>query len=429
VASLAKNEIITGLDIGTTKVCALIAEITEHGDILIIGIGVAPSTGMKKGVVVDIDSTTRAIEDAVARAAQQADRQVESVYVGVTGEHIASLNSSGRIAITHADREITHGDVERVLEDARVIVLPPDRQILHSIPRTYIIDGQSGIVHPVGMSGTRLEVQTHIVHGATTFLQNVEKCVTKAGLNVMEAVLEPLATGDAVLLQAEKDLGVCLLDIGGGTSDMAVFVNGEIYYSAVIPVGGNHVTNDVAYGLTVARDEAERLKTESGSALADLVPEEDVIQVRQIGRLGSRSLRRRALVQIIEPRIQELFELVLEELRRGDCLSRIPVGVVLSGGGSQLTGCAEVAQRVIGLPVRVGGPHNVGGLGSTLEHPGYATAVGLVHYGARRIMADRRTRRDPQNGLGARLWGQLTRWLHSRFGISRPVHPDLRNPE
>src|SRR5579862_4991718 len=222
---LAKNDIITGLDIGTTKICALIAEVTEHGQILITGIGVAPSTGMKKGVVIDIESTVRAVEEAVTKAARQAAREVDSVYVGVTGEHIASLNSSGRIAITHPDREITAGDVDRVLEAARVIVLPPDRQILHAIPRSYSIDGQNGIRHPVGMSGTRLEVQTHIVHGATTFLQNVEKCVTRAGLEVAEVVLEPIATAESVLLLAEKDLGVCLVDIGGGTSDLAVCFN------------------------------------------------------------------------------------------------------------------------------------------------------------------------------------------------------------
>ena len=274
---MARNDIITGLDIGTTKICALIAEQTEDGEIMITGVGMAPSLGMKKGMVVDIDSTTRAIEEAVSTAARQAGRDVEGVYVGVTGEHISSLNSNGRIAITHADREITHGDVDRVLEAARVIVLPPDRQILHAIARSYSIDGQTGIRHPAGMNGQRLEVHTHIVHGATTCLQNIEKCVTRAHLEVIESVLEPLATGEAVLHDDEKELGVCLVDIGGGTSDMAVWVNGEIFYSAVIPVGGNHVTNDVAYGLTVGHQEAERLKTESGSALTELIGEDDVI--------------------------------------------------------------------------------------------------------------------------------------------------------
>ena len=413
---MARNEIITGLDIGTTKICALIAELTEHGEIMITGVGVAPSLGMKKGMVVDIEATTRAIEEAVEIASRQAGREVDGVYVGVTGEHISSLNSNGRIAITHSDREITHGDVDRVLEAARVIVLPPDRQIVHAIARSYSIDGQNGIRHPVGMSGQRLEVQTHIVHGATTCLQNIDKCVHKAHLEVIEQVLEPIATAEAVLLPAEKELGVCLVDIGGGTSDMAVFVNGEICYSAVIPVGGNHVTNDVAYGLTVGHAEAERLKTESGSALTELISDEDVIQVRQVGRDESRRLRRRALVQIIEPRMQELFELVYEELERAECLNRVPAGMVISGGGSQLKGCVEVAQQVLRMPVRVGKPHDINNLPEALTHPMYATAVGLVLYGARHLRDSQREERGrPGSGLPPFV-RRLLRWISNLFG-------------
>jgi len=415
VGRVARNETITGLDIGTTKVCALIAELTEHGEVMIIGVGMAPSLGMKKGMVVDIEATTRAIEEAVTIASRQASRDVEGVYVGVTGEHISSLNSNGRIAITHSDREITHGDVERVMDAARIIVLPPDRQILHAIPRSYSIDGQNGIRHPVGMSGQRLEVQTHIVHGATTCLQNIEKCVTKAHIEVIESVLEPLATGEAVLLEAEKELGVCLVDIGGGTSDMAVFVSGEIFYSAVIPVGGNHVTNDVAYGLTVAHSEAERLKTESGNALTELVAEEDVIQVRQVGRDESRRLRRRALVQIIEPRMQELFELVYNELERADCLNKIPAGLVISGGGSQLKGCTEVAQQVLHMPVRIGKPQGIDSLPEDLMDPRYATAVGLVLYGIRQMRDTQRPQRGQQNEGLPPFLRKLLHWFQSIF--------------
>lgn len=413
----AKNEVLTGLDIGTTKVCALIAERTEHGELLVTGIGVTPSLGMKKGVVVDIEATSRAVEEALTKASRQAGREVDAVYVGVTGEHIASLNSSGRIAITHPDREVTSGDVERVLEAARVIVLPPDRQIVHAIPRSYSIDGQNGIRQPVGMSGTRLEVQTHIVHGATTFLQNVEKCVTRAGFEVAEEVLEPIATGEAVLSPAEKELGVCLVDIGGGTSDLAVFVNGAIYYSAVIPVGGNHVTNDVAYGLTVDHEEAERLKTESGNAMIDLVPEDDVITVQQVGREEKRKLRRRALVQIIEPRMQELFQLVHDELARADCLGHIPVGLVVTGGGSQLQGCVEVAQQVIGMPIRIGKPHSLGGLGETLAHPMYATAVGLIEYGARQTQSLHPPAHDRESGSFLGAIGRFLKSVKEWFGM------------
>lgn len=413
---LARNELIAGLDIGTTKVCALLAEVDEQGNITIIGIGSHPSTGMKKGVVVDIDATVRAVEEAVNKANRQAGREADIFYVGVTGEHINSLNSSGRVAITHPDREITAQDVDRVLEASRVIVLPPDRQILHAIPRAYSVDGLDGIRHPNGMSGTRLEVQCHIVTGATTFLQNVEKCVTRAGLEVQEKVLEPLATGLAVLLPAEKELGVCLIDIGGGTSDIAVFTQGEIYYSAAIPVGGTHVTNDVAYGLTVASDEAERLKTESGNALLELVPEEDVIMVRQVGRDESRRLRRQALVRIIEPRMQELFELVKQELEKGDCWGKIPAGIVVSGGGSQLEGCVEVAQQVTGLSVRIGKPYGVGGLGESLDHPLYATAVGLIKYGAQQHLAGLTPQRIERSKAPKANWiQQLITALLKRF--------------
>ena len=416
VTNVGKSEIVTGLDIGTTKVCALIAELNEEGQLILLGSGVSVSHGIRRGVVIDIEATAHAIEDSVTKAATQANREVESVYVGVTGDHIASLNSSGIIPITRPDREITREDVDRVNEQARVIVLPPDRQILHAIPRNYSVDGQSGVRQPVGMSGTRLEVQTHIVHGAVTFLQNVEKCVVKAGLEVAEAVLEPIASGEAVLLATEKDLGVCMVDIGGGTSDIAVFYGGEIFYSAVVAVGGNHITNDIAEGLKVGQPEAERLKTEHGSALTEMVQEDEVIAVQQVARDEARKLRRRALAQIIEPRVQELFELVRDELSQGDCLNRIPFGVVITGGGSQLKNVVEVAQQVMGLPCRVGRPYGLIGLNEALMHPMYATAVGLVQYGARRAAVERsggsRGGANPLSGF-QKWWARL----RETFGI------------
>ena len=407
---MGKSEIVTGLDIGTTKVCALVAEITEEGEVNLLSSGVSPSHGIRRGVVVDIDATASAIEEAITKAATQAGIEIDTVYVGVTGEHIGSLNSSGIIPITRPDREITREDVEKVNEQARVIVLPPDRQILHAIPRAYSVDGQSGVRHPIGMSGTRLEVQTHIVHGAVTFLQNVEKCVIKAGLDVAEAVLEPIASGEAVLLPTEKELGVCLVDIGGGTSDIAVFYAGEIYYSAVIPVGGNHVTNDIAEGLKVGQQEAERLKTQCGSALTRMVQEDEIITVQQVGRDEARKLRRRALVQIIEPRMQELFEMVRDELAQAECLNRIPFGLVISGGGSQLRDIIDVANQVMGLPVRIGRPQGLKGLNDTLSHPMYATATGLVLYGARQILSERRSgARSGTRSLNGfrKLWARI----------------------
>ena len=411
---MGKNEIVTGLDIGTTKICALIGEIDEAGEITILGCGISPSSGMKRGVVVDIEATAKAIEMAVALASKQANVEVEAVYVGVTGEHIASLNSHVTIPITRPDREITPEDVHRVNAQSREIVLPPDRRIVHAIPRKYTVDGQDGIVKPVGMSGTRLAVETHIVHGAVTFLQNIEKCVTFAGLEVIELVLEPIASGEAVLLPTEMTSGVCLVDIGGGTSDLAVFTEGEIYYTAVVPVGGAHVTNDVSEGLKVGYQEAERLKTESGSAVIERVMEDEVITLQQMGRDEERKLRRRALVQIIEPRMQEIFEMILEELDRAECLNKIPFGIVISGGGSQLRDCIEVAHSVLGLPVRIGKPHGVKGLTEILEHPRYATAVGLLKYAAKQKAVEQLTEqiRKPRKVGGLQgLWAKILEML------------------
>jgi cell division protein FtsA len=379
---LSRNDLIAGLDIGTTKICCVVAELGESGELIISGVGVSPSAGLKRGVVVDIESTVKAVEDAVAKASRQSGREITSVYVGVTGEHITSLNSKGVTAITHPDREITEDDIERVKDQARVIVLPPDRIILHAIPRSYSIDGQNGIKHPEGMSGTRLEVETHIVTGARTFIDNVEKCVTRAGLALDDMVLEPLATGEAVVLPAERNLGVCMVDIGGGTSDMAIFQGGAIYYSAVIPVGGNHVTNDIAQLLRVTSEEAERIKIEHGTALLNGMTEEESIKITQIGRSDSRPLRRKALCEIIEARMQELFQLVQKEIMKSGCHDMLPAGLILSGGGSQLRGTIECASQALEMPVRLGKPTGIAGLGDSVNSPVFSTAVGLVQYGA-----------------------------------------------
>ncbi len=380
---MARHDLIAGLDIGTTKICCVVAEMGDNGEIIVSGVGLSPSTGLKRGIVVDIDATVKAIEDAVTKAARQSGRDIHTVYVGVTGEHISSLNAPGVIAITHPDREINQEDMDRVLEASRVIVIPPDRIILHAIPRSYSIDGQNGIKHPIGMSGTRLGVETHIVTGAHTFLQNVEKCVTKAGLGLDDLVLEPIATAEAVLLPAERTLGVCMLDIGGGTSDLAIYQEGEIYYSAVVPVGGLHVTNDIAQLLRVTTEEAERAKIEHGAASVSEIRDEERFAIRQIGRDEPRPLRRRALGEIIEARMQELFQLVQKEIMKSGCHNLLPAGLVLTGGGSQLQGTLECAGRMLNMPVRLGKPSRVGGLGESVDSPVYATAVGLVLYGVR----------------------------------------------
>lgn len=386
---MSRSDQIAGLDIGTTKICCVVGQVGDAGEVMVTGVGMSPSHGLKRGVVVDIEATVHAVEDSVNKAARQAGTEVTSVYVGVTGEHITSLNSKGVTAITHPDREIKEEDVERALEQSRVIVIPPDRIILHAIPRCYSIDGQNGIKQPVGMSGTRLEVETHIVTGAQTFLQNVEKCVTRAGLALEDMVLEPLATGEAVVLPAEKNLGVALADIGGGTSDVAVFQDGEIYYAATIPVGGNHVTNDIAQLLRVSVEEAERVKIEYGCATAAGVGESESVPITQIGRTEPRLLRRRALCEIIEARMQELFQLVQKEIERSGCMESLPAGLVISGGGAQLNGALECAAGVIGMPVRLGTPVGIGGLCDTVNTPIHATAVGLVRYGAQQLLQGR----------------------------------------
>jgi cell division protein FtsA len=401
---LSRYDLVAGLDIGTTKTCCVVAEVADSGDLIISGVGVSPSNGLKRGIVVDIESTVKSVEDAVTKASRQAGRDIGSVFVGVTGEHITSLNSKGVTAITHSDREINQDDVERALEQSRVIVIPPDRIILHAIPRCYSIDGQNGIKQPVGMSGSRLEVETHIVTGGHTFLQNVEKCVTRAGLALDDMVLEPIATGMAVVLPAEKTLGVCLVDIGGGTSDIAIFQGGEIFYSAVIPVGGAHVTNDIAKLLRISVEDAERAKIDHGTTQVNLVGENEKFPIHQIGSDDPKALRKRGLCEIIEARMQELFQLVQKEIMKSGCHDLIPAGLVLSGGGSRLRGTPECAGGILGMPVRIGKPARLGGLGDSVTNPVYATAVGLVQYGLQQ-QNQHRKQSAAANPLGGMLRG------------------------
>jgi cell division protein FtsA len=377
---LARDEVVAGLDIGTTKICCVVGKI-ENGETLIIGVGTSPSPGITSGVVVDIESTVQAIHNAVSQAAQQAGTEITSVYVGVTGQHIASLNSRGVTAITHPDREINEDDIERVKEQSRVIVLPPDRIILSAIPRSFSIDGQNGIKHPLGMSGTRLEVETHIITAARTFIDNIEKCILRAGLSMDDMVLQPLATAESVLLPDEKNRGVCLVDIGGGTSDLAIFEEGEIYYSSVIPVAGKFVTHDMAIGLTINEEEAENIKLKYGCVTPDLVKKGETVPVVQIGKADPRQLPRETLCHIIGPRMQELFELVLKEIEKSGLRGQLPGGLVLSGGGSLLPGSEECASQILGMHVRCGKPSGLGGLNNLVSTPMHATAVGLVQYG------------------------------------------------
>ncbi len=407
---MPRQDLVAGLDIGTTKICCVTAEPNDAGGVMITGIGISPSSGLKRGIVVDLDATVHAVEDAVSRASRQSGRDIFSVFAGVTGEHIASLNSHGVIAVTNSDREIREEDVERVEEAARVIVIPPDRKILHAIPRSYSVDGQNGIKHPVGMSGTRLEVETHIVTGAHTFLENVEKCVSRAGLALDEMVLEPVAAGEAVVSPAERDLGVCLVDIGGGTTDVGVFYGGEIYYSSVLPIGGNHVTNDIAQLLRVGVEESERVKVEHGSASAQGIGDDEKFPITQIGRSEPRQLRRRALCEIIEARMQELLQMVQKEIKKSGVYEQLPAGLILCGGGSLLKGTPELASQILGMPVRFGKPSRISGLADAVSGPEFATVVGLVLYGAHHL-ADRRnaSSSSPFGGISRILTGIRSR--------------------
>lgn len=380
-----RKEYIAGLDIGTTKTCCVLAAADlATGAAEIVGVGLAPSDGLRRGVVVDLDATTDAIRSAVDKAQRQAGNiQIRSVVVGVTGEHISSLNSRGVIAITSGDKEVTHSDVDRVVEASKVIVLPPEREIIHSIPRGYTVDGQDGIKDPIGMSGSRLEVETHIVTGSSTFIDNVIKCVQRAGLTVECTVLEPLATSASAVMDAEKDLGVALVDIGGGTTDVAVFTNGEIFYTAVLPIGGTHVSKDIAVGLRASQEESERAKIASGCATVDMVSDGEVFEITSLGAEESRELPRKVLASIIEPRMEEIFEKIRNELVKSGYLGMLPGGGVITGGGALLPGAVELSEKILNMPMRLGLPRDVGGLSDTVQSPIFATAVGLVMFVAR----------------------------------------------
>ncbi len=337
---MSRKDYIAGLDIGTTKTCCVLAEVDlDDASVDIIGVGLVPSNGLRKGVVVDLDATTEGIRGAVDKAQRMAGSvSIRSVVVGITGEHISSLNSRGVVAITCSDKEITSGDVERVIEASKVIVLPPEREIIHAIARGFMVDGQEGVKDPVGMSGSRLEVETHIVTGSSTFLDNVVKCVQRAGLVVETTILEPIATSESAVIPAEKDLGAVLIDIGGGTTDVAVFTGGEIFYTAILPVGGNHVTSDIAVGLRASQEEAERTKIAAGCATLDMVLDDDIFEYASLGADATRELPREILVRIIEPRMLEILQMVRMEIMKSGYLDSLPAGAVLTGGAALLPG-------------------------------------------------------------------------------------------
>src|SRR5215216_3276844 len=370
------KNLIVGLDIGTSKIVAIVAEVTADGGLNVIGLGTQPSRGLKKGVVVNIEATMASIQRVLEEAELMADCKITGVYTGIAGSHIRSLNSSGMVAIK--EKEVTQADIDRVMETAKAVNILNDQQVLHVLNQEFIIDGQEDVREPIGMSGIRLEVKVHIVTGAVSAAQNIMKCVRRCGLEVRDLVLQPLASAMAVLSEDEKDLGVCLVDIGGGTTDIAVFTHGAIRHTAVIPIAGDQITNDIAMALRTPTKDAEDIKCRFGCALRGMADPHEMVEVAGVGDRGTRQLSRQTLAEVIEPRVEELYSMVQAELRRSGFEELLSSGIVITGGSSSLQGMVELGEEIFHMPVRVGVPHYNGALAEVVKHPRYSTAVGLL---------------------------------------------------
>ena len=375
-----KEAVVVGLDIGTTKICAVVGQINE-GQVDIIGLGTYPSKGLRKGVVVNIDSTVQSIKKAIEEAELMAGCQITSVYAGIAGGHIKGINSHGVIAVKN--REITSNDVKRVIDAASAVAIPMDREVIHIIPQEFIVDEQDGIRDPVGITGIRLEGRVHIVTGAITSAQNIIKCANRAGLDVNDIVLEQLGSSEAVLMPEEKELGVAIIDLGGGTTDLVIFSNGAIKHTAVVALAGNHITNDISMGLRTPLEEAEKIKKRYGCALASMVQKDETIEVPSVGGRNPRVLSRQTLAEIVEPRVEEILTLVHHEVMKTGYANLIASGIILTGGTAALEGLPELAEQIFNLPVRRGLPIGIGGLVDLVHSPMYATGVGLVLYGSK----------------------------------------------
>lgn len=404
------DNLVVGLDIGTTKICAIVGDVAD-GQLNIIGLGTAPSQGLRKGVVINIDATVESIRKAVEEAELMAGCEITSVYAGVAGGHIKGMNSHGIIAVK--SQEITPRDVQRVIETASAIAIPLDREVIHVIPQEFIVDDQTGIRDPVGMAGVRLEGKVHIITGAVTSAQNIIKCANKAGLDVNDIILEQLGASEAVLDRDEREIGVALLDIGGGTTDLAIFVGGTIQHTSVIALAGNHVTHDISIGLRTPKQEAERLKIKYGCALASMIRKDETIEVPSVGGRKPRILSRRTLAEIIEPRMEEIFELVNQNLNDSGLADLLGAGIVLTGGGSTMEGTVELAERVFGMPIRLGVPRWIGGLTDLVSSPLYATSVGLALYGSKNLHQTRFKAQD--SNIFKKVLTRMKEWLGEYF--------------
>jgi len=378
------EQIFVGLDIGTTKIAVVVARVDEYNALSIAGVGTSPSQGLRRGVVINIDKTVESIKRAIEQAQLMSGCHIENIYAGIAGDHVRSINSKGVIAVSGKDKIITKQDVARVVDAAKAIALPMDREIIHILPQEFIVDDQDGIKNPIGMAGTRLECEVHIVTASTAAVNNILNCVKQAGYGVEEIVLEPYASSLAVLDKDELDLGVAIMDIGGGTSDIAVFFDGSIRFTSVLGLGGEHVTNDLSHGLRTPMDQAEEIKKRYGFALQSMTSEDDLVVVPGIHGRAPREIARSVLAAIIEPRMEELFTLALRELEKSDVYDSLGAGMVLTGGASLLPGTVELAERVLGIPVKIGEPTVSGGLVETVKSPIYATSVGLIQYALNR---------------------------------------------
>lgn len=404
------KNLVVGLDIGTSKIAALVGEINDNNQIEIVGFGCHPSKGLKRGVVVNIESTVQSIQRALEEAELMAGCDIHSAITGIAGSHIRSLNSHGIVAIR--DREVHQSDIDRVIDAAKAVAIPADQKVLHILPQEFIVDTQDGVREPVGMSGVRLEAKVHIVTGAVSAAQNITKCVKRCGLHVGDVILEQLASSHSILTDDEKELGVCVVDIGGGTTDIAIFSDGAIRHTAVIPIAGDQVTNDVAVALRTPTKNAEQLKIKHGSVLTHKVDSAETIQVPSVADRAPKNIQRRALTQVISARYEELFTLVLAELRRSGYEELIAAGIVLTGGASKVDGAVELAETIFQMPVHIGVPNGITGLMDVRDNPSYATGVGLLIHGARQHT------RAPLTNLNFNsdsIWSRMRNWFNGNF--------------
>jgi len=405
------RNLLVALDIGTSKIVTIVAEITPEDTLSLIGMGSHPSRGLKKGVVVNIESTVNAIQRSLEEAELMADAKIKEVLTGIAGSHIKSFNSHGMVAIK--DKEVQQYDIDRVIETARAVNIPMEQQVLHILEQEFIIDGQGGVRQPSGMSGMRLEVKVHIVTGAVSAAQNIMKCVRRCGLEVRDLMLQPLASADAVLLDDERDLGVCLVDIGGGTTDLAVFTDGAIKHTSVIPIAGDQITNDIAMALRTPTRDAEELKIAHGVALRQLASPSDMIEVPGVGERGPRELSRQTLAEVIEPRVEELYSLIQRELRSAGLEELLSSGIVITGGSALMKGMVELGEEVFHMPVRVGIPQYTGALAEVVRNPRYSTGMGLLMAGMEQVKRDRQAKIQ---GAGFKeVFDRMKGWFKGNF--------------